>query len=193
MRSVHPGIRAALDASADLPAVVTSVAGRSRRVECREWTDAQIGNNDSANGVRDVDLSGTHMWPGPIHVEGAEPGDLLIVDILYLGPAPQEVGDAPSQGWGYTGIFAKDNGGGFIDFHVDLIKGGMEIYGVTTNPIPMPGNVELRYSEFVTFIDIGVEHDTDTQLDNDATVAHRNACLNAVTYLEKFSNSGPQA
>ena len=39
-------------------------AGRDRsareatfRVECREWTDAQIGNNDSANDVRDVDLN----------------------------------------------------------------------------------------------------------------------------------------
>ena len=30
--------------------------GSEFRVECREWTDAQIGNNDSANDVRDVDL-----------------------------------------------------------------------------------------------------------------------------------------
>jgi hypothetical protein len=29
--------------------------------------------------------------------------------------------------------------GGLIDFHVDLIRGGMETYGVTTNPILMPG------------------------------------------------------
>ena len=29
--------------------------------------------------------------------------------------------------------------GGFIDFGVDLIKGGMEKYGVTTNPILIPG------------------------------------------------------
>jgi formamidase len=38
-----------------------------------------------------------------------------------------------------------------------------------------------------------VEHDTDTQLYNDATVAYRNACLNAVTYLQKFGYSGAQA
>ncbi|MCW2633450.1 MAG: formamidase [Pseudonocardia sp.] len=60
--------------------------------------------------------------------------------------------------------------GGFIDFHVDLIKGGMETHGVTTNPILMPGNYY-----------------------NDATVAYRNACLNAISYLEKFGYSGPQA
>jgi formamidase len=98
----------------DIPPAVTVRPGQSIRVECREWTDGQIGNNDSANDVRDVDLTCAHMLSGPIHVEGAEPGDLLVVDILDLGPVPQETGDAPGQGWGYTGIFAKDNGGGFL-------------------------------------------------------------------------------
>jgi hypothetical protein len=65
----------------------------------------------------------------------------------------------------------------------------METYGVTTNPILMPGNVEPRYSEFLTFIGIGVDHATDTQLYNDATTAYRNACLNAIAYLEKFGYS----
>jgi hypothetical protein len=32
--------------------------------------------------------------------------------------------------------------GGFIDLGVDLIKGGMEIYGVSDNAIFMPGNVD---------------------------------------------------
>jgi formamidase len=93
--------------------------GSDFRVECREWTDAQIGNNDSANDVRDVDLSRAHMLSGPIAIEGVEPGDLLAVEILDLGPCqpPQEYGDAPGQGWGYTGIFARVNGGGFLTDH----------------------------------------------------------------------------
>jgi formamidase len=332
----------------DIPAAAVVRPGSEFRVECREWTDGQIGNNDSANDVRDVDLDPCHMLSGPIGVEGAEPGDLLVIDILDLGPVPQEIGDAPGQGWGYTGIFARENGGGFltdqypdaykaiwdfrgqkassrhipgveftgithpglfgtapsadllgrwndreraliatdpdrvpalalpplergvlggtasgevldriardgartvpprenggnhdiknftrgsrvfypvhqagalfsggdlhfsqgdgeitfcgaiemggfIDFHVDLIKGGMETYGVHTNPILMPGNVEPRYSEFVTFIGISVDHDTNTNHYNDATVAYRNACLNAISYLTKFGYSGEQA
>ena len=44
-----------------------------------------------------------------------------------------------------------------------------ETYAVTTNPILMPGNVEPRYSEFVTFIGIGVDYGSDTQLYYDAT------------------------
>ena len=98
-----------------------------------------------------------------------------------------------SQGDGEITFCGAIEMGGFIDFHIDLIKGGMETYGVTTNPILMPGNVEPRYSEFLTFIGIGVDHATDTQLYNDATTAYRNACLNAIAYLEKFGYSGAQA
>jgi formamidase len=317
-------------------------------MECREWTDGQIGNNDSANDIRDVDLSPCHMLSGPIAVEGAEPGDLLVVDILDLGPIPQQTGGLAGQGWGYTGIFAKQNGGGFltdyypdaykaiwdfhgqqatsrhipgvrftgithpglfgtapsaellarwnareqalidtdpnripplalpplpentlagtltgdalakvgaegartvpprenggnhdiknftrgsrvfypvhvpggmlsggdlhfsqgdgeitfcgaiemggfIDLHLDLIKGGMEKYGVTTNPVFIPGNVEPRYDEYISFIGISVDHANDTNHFIDATLAYRNACLNAIEYLKKFGYTGEQA
>ncbi|MEV0973749.1 formamidase [Microtetraspora glauca] len=334
----------------DIPAVATVRPGDEFRVECRDWTDCQVGNNDSANDVRDIDLTQVHMLSGPFAVEGAEPGDLLVVDILDIGPipCPERTGDVPGQGWGYTGIFAKANGGGFltdyypdaykaiwdfhgvqatsrhvpgvrytgithpglfatapsaelltgwnrrekalidtdagrvpplanppepnnavtgtatgdlveriaregartvpprehggnqdiknftrgarvffpvyvtganfslgdlhfsqgdgeitfcgaiemggfIDLHVDLIKGGMAKYGVTTNPIFMPGNVEPRYSEFLSFVGISVDHDTDTNHYLDATVAYRRACLNAIEYLKTWGYSGEQA
>jgi len=332
----------------DVPVAAMVRPGQEFRVECREWTDAQLGNNDSANDVRDVDLTHTHMLSGPIGVEGAEPGDLLVVDILDLGPVPQEVGEAPGQGWGYTGVFAKVNGGGFltdyfpdaykaiwdfhgqqatsrhlpgirytgithpglfgtapsaellarwnrreqalidtdpdrvpplglppsaenalagtangetansiasegartvparenggnqdiknftrgsrvfypvfvedaklsggdlhfsqgdgeitfcgaiemggfIDLHVDLIKGGMEKYGITTNPVFMPGNVEPRYSEFLSFSGVSVDRETDENHYMDATVAYRRACLNAVEYFKKWGYTGEQA
>jgi formamidase len=57
----------------------------------------------------------------------------------------------------------------------------------------MPGNVEPRYSEFLTFIGLSVDHRDDTNLYLDATQAYRNACLNAVEYLKKFGYSGEQA
>src|SRR5437764_4432918 len=334
----------------DIPSAAKVKPGSDFRVECREWTDAQIRNSDSATDVRDVNLDGCHMLSGPIEIEGAEPGDLLVVDILDLGPClpPQQAGNAPGQGWGYTGIFAKVNGGGFltdyfpdaykaiwdfhgiyatsrhlpgvrfagithpglfgtapsadllakwnqrerqliekdpnrvpplalpplekdvlagtlkgpeldrvgregartvpsrenggnhdiknftrgarvyypvwvkgakfsggdlhfsqgdgeitfcgaieiggfIDFGVDLIKGGMEKYGITTNPMLIPGRVEPRYSEFLTFIGISVHETTGDNHYLDATIAYRRACLNAVEYLKKFGYSGEQA
>jgi formamidase len=320
----------------DVPSASSVKPGSEFRVECREWTDAQLGNNDSANDVRDVNLDFCHVLSGPVEVEGAEPGDLLVVDILDLGPCPppDDDGPAPGQGWGYTGIFpdaykaiwdfhgqdatsrhipgvrytgithpglfgtapsaellaewnrreqalidtdpdrvpplalpplendvmagnasgdllakigregartvpARENGGnhdiknftrgsrvyypvhvpgakfsggdlhfsqgdgeitfcgaieigGFIDFGVDLIKDGMNKYGVQYNPIFMPGRVEPRYSEFVTFIGVSVDEEGNNHY-MDATVAYRRACLNAIEYLKKFGYSGDQA
>src|SRR5690625_2526076 len=60
------------------------------------------------------------MLSGPIAVEAAEPGDLLIVDILDLGPVPQAQADRPGEGWEYSGPRAKVNRGGFVtDYYPD--------------------------------------------------------------------------
>lgn len=91
----------------DIPAIVTVNPGDHFRVECLDWTGGQIHDNDSANDVRDIELEQVHYLSGPIGVKGAEPGDLLVVDILDLGPFPD-------WQWGFTGIFAKENGGGFL-------------------------------------------------------------------------------
>src|SRR5579885_2333500 len=73
----------------DIPPVASVKPCAVFRIECQEWTDGQIRNDDSANDMRDVNLTVNHVLSGPIAVEGAEPGDLLVVDILDLGPFPQ--------------------------------------------------------------------------------------------------------
>jgi formamidase len=99
----------------DIPAQVSVRPGDTFRVECREWFDGAIHNDDSAEDVLNAPLPGVHVLSGPIAVEGAEPGDLLIVDILDVGPCQQEdSGPYSGQGWGYTGVFATQNGGGFL-------------------------------------------------------------------------------
>lgn len=45
---------------------------------------------------------------GPFDIETAEPGDVLLVEI-------QDVQPFQDQPWGFTGVFAKENGGGFLD------------------------------------------------------------------------------
>jgi acetamidase/formamidase len=59
------------------------------RADCREWFDGAIKNDDSADDVRNAPLPGVHVLSGPFHVEGAEPGDLLIVDILEIDACDQ--------------------------------------------------------------------------------------------------------
>ena len=99
----------------EIPPVATVKPGDSFRVDCRESFDGAIGNNDSAEDILDAPLLALHQLSGPIAVQGAKPGDLLIVDILDVGPIPQEdSGPLAGQGWGYTGIFSRNNGGGFL-------------------------------------------------------------------------------
>jgi formamidase len=99
----------------DIPANVTVKPGDVFRVDCREWFDGAIHNDDSAEDILHAPLNGVHVLSGPIAVEGAQPGDLLIVDIVDIGPIPQEdSGPLSGQGWGYTGVFATENGGGFL-------------------------------------------------------------------------------
>jgi formamidase len=99
----------------EIPPVATVKPGDSFRVHCREWFDGAIVNDDSADDILNAPLLTVHKLSGLFAVEGARPGDLLIVDILDVGPIPQEdSGPLAGQGWGYTGIFARNNGGGFL-------------------------------------------------------------------------------
>ena len=102
------------------------------RLECMDWTGGQIENNDSANDVRDVDLTQVHYLSGPIGVEGAEPGDLMVVDIL-------EIGTFEDSQWGFNGIFAKENGGGFlVDHYPEARKSIWDFHGIYTTSRHVP-------------------------------------------------------
>ncbi len=324
----------------DIPMVSWVSPGDDFIIETYDWTGGFIKNNDSADDVRDIDLSIVHFLSGPIGVKGAEPGDLLVVDLLDVGPLKESL-------WGFNGFFSKQNGGGFLTDHFplaqksiwdikglytssrhipgvnfaglihpgligclpdpkllaswnerenaliatnptrvpglanppfgptahmgrlkgdakakaaaegartvpprehggncdikdlsrgskiyfpvyvpgaglsmgdlhfsqgdgeitfcgaiemagwlhlkcEIIKDGMNKYGVHYNPVFMPGRVDPRYSEFVTFIGVSVDEQGENHYMN-ATVAYRRACLNAIEYLKKFGYSGEQA
>jgi len=94
----------------DIPPVATANEGEVFRVECIDWTGGQIKNSDTSDDVKNVDLSQVHYLSGPISIPTAEPGDLLKVEFLDLGCLD---GDE----WGFTGTFARENGGGFLTEH----------------------------------------------------------------------------
>ncbi len=125
----------------DVPANVTVRPGDVFRVDCREWFDGAIVNDDSADDILNAPLSTVHVLSGPFAVEGAEPGDLLIVDIVDVGQIPQEdSGPLAGQGWGYTGVFAKSNGGGFLtDQFPDAYKVIWDFRGQTATSRHVPG------------------------------------------------------
>jgi formamidase len=117
----------------DIPFVETFNPGDEFRVECYDWTGGQIKNDNSANDIRDVNLTKVHYLSGPFGVTGAEPGDLMVVDLLDVGALK----DSP---WGFTGIFAKENGGGFlVNQFPEARKACWDFHGIYTSSRHIPG------------------------------------------------------
>lgn len=117
----------------DIPAIVSVNPGDTFRIECKDWTDSQISNNDDPNDIRDVKLEVVHVLSGPIHVNGAKPGDILVVDLL-------DIGALPGDEWGFTGIFDRNNGGGFLTDHFpDAAKACWDLEGIYTQSRHIPG------------------------------------------------------
>jgi len=117
----------------DIPAVISVKPGDVFRIECKDWTDGQIKNDDDPTDIKDVKLSVVHVLSGPIHVEGVEPGDILVVDLL-------DVGALPGDEWGFTGIFEQANGGGFLtDHYPKAAKAIWDLQGIFASSRHIPG------------------------------------------------------
>ncbi|WP_042259841.1 formamidase [Paraburkholderia heleia] len=117
----------------DIPMACWVDPGDDFVLETYDWTGGFIKNDDSADDVRDIDLSIVHFLSGPVGVRGAEPGDLLVVDLL-------DIGAKPDSQWGFNGFFAKSNGGGFLTDHFpDAQKSIWDFHGVYTSSRHIPG------------------------------------------------------
>ncbi|NCO13526.1 MAG: formamidase [Piscirickettsiaceae bacterium CG_4_9_14_3_um_filter_43_564] len=117
----------------DIPMVSMVKPGDDFIIECMDWTGGQIENNDDASDVRDVDLTQVHFLSGPVGIEGAEPGDLLEVDIL-------DIGTFDDSQWGFNGFFSKQNGGGFLTDHFpEAQKTIWDFNGMFTESRHIPG------------------------------------------------------
>lgn len=125
----------------EIPPVATVRPGQTFRVHCRDWFDGAIRNDDSAEDILGAPFHNGHKLSGPFAVDGARPGDLLVVDIVDVGPTSTDVlGPLPGQGWGYTGIFAPRNGGGFLGHHFpDAYKAVWEFDGGRATSRHIPG------------------------------------------------------
>ncbi len=117
----------------DIPMVATVKPGDDFVIETYDWTGGFIKNDDDASDVRDIDLSIVHFLSGPIGVAGAEPGDLLVVDIL-------DIGTKTGSEWGFNGAFSKKNGGGFLTDHFPTAQKSIwDIKGMYTSSRHVPG------------------------------------------------------
>jgi formamidase len=78
----------------EIPPVLEVEPAESVLFQLRDGLDAQIRPDSTADDVIAMDLNRGHPMTGPVHIGGAEPGDLLDVEILDITPAE----------WGFTFI-----------------------------------------------------------------------------------------
>lgn len=76
----------------DIPPVIWCDPGEEVILETRDAFDGQMGRDVSLDTVAGANLNRLHPLTGPVYVEGAEPGDLLDIEIL----------DIESESYGYT-------------------------------------------------------------------------------------------
>lgn len=117
----------------DIPINIWVEPGDDFKIETYDWTGGQIKNDDDASDVRDVELEQVHYLSGPIGVKGAEPGDLLVVEILDIGAVEE-------MNWGFNGFFSKKNGGGFLTDHFPSAQKSIwDFDGMFTKSRHVPG------------------------------------------------------
>jgi formamidase len=129
------------------------------------------GNQDIKNLTK-----GTRVFY-PVFVDG---GNLSMGDLHF------------SQGDGEITFCGAIEMGGFMDLHVDVIKGGMDTYGVSENAIFMPGITDPQYSQWLAFSGTSVTLDGEQRY-LDSHLSYQRACLHAIDYLTKFGYSPEQA
>jgi formamidase len=117
----------------DIPMACWVKPGDDFILETYDWTGGFIKNNDSADDVRDIDLTTVHYLSGPVGVKGAQRGDLLVVELL-------DIGAKDDSQWGFNGFFSKKNGGGFLTDHFPQAQKSIwDFKGMFTTSRHIPG------------------------------------------------------
>ena len=129
-----------------LDPVLTVEPGEVVRFECRDATDRQVTVQTTAEEVSDISFDPVHPLTGPVAVEGAEPGDVLEVELL----------DLQHKGWGYTLFFPGEMELGLLpeDFdepglHIWDLQGdvGHFVDGIEVPLDPFPGVIGVAPGE----------------------------------------------
>lgn len=116
-----------------LEPVLSVASGSEVTFDLKDGANNQITPENAQNGMPEVDTSLIDPAFGPVAVEGAEPGDVLRVDILELTPAA----------YGWTGLFP--NFGLLSD---EFTESTVKIWDLTT--------IEKGYTEFKPGIKIPI-------------------------------------
>ena len=125
--------------------VVTVPSGSVIEVFTHEATGGQFDLDSSVDDLRKVNMDMVHTLTGPVFVEGAEPGDILAIELLEIEPADwawmaiiPHVGLLTNDFENTTTLktFSLNNEQGYVDFNDDIripLKPFAGVMGVAPN------------------------------------------------------------
>jgi len=130
----------------DIPPVVRCEPGDEVVLETRDALDGQLGPAAGLDVVAAANLDVVHPLTGPVYVEGAEPGDLLGVEIVDIEP----------DRYGFT---VQIPGFGFLrDVFPEPYKVNWDIAGDWATSAELPG-VRIPGSPFMGTIGLSPGHE----------------------------------
>lgn len=132
----------------DIPPLHTLDPGDEVIVETPGYDDYQLLDTDDDQDMVNIDLGRAHPIAGPIYVNGAEPGDLLVVDILDV---------LPLSGIGYSAILPA-MGGPLADWFPNGYKTVWDLHGLFATSRQIPG-VEIPAISHPGVIGVAPSHE----------------------------------
>lgn len=113
----------------DIPPLHELGPGDEIILEAGGYDDYQLKDVDDDQDIRDFDLTRTHPMAGPVKVDGVEPGDLLVVDVLDVQPL---------SGIGYSNIL-PGMGGPLASWFPEGYKTIWDLHGLFATSRQIPG------------------------------------------------------
>jgi formamidase len=130
----------------DIPPIARVRPGQEVTIETRDGADGQLTRASTHENVLGLDLGLSHPLTGPVFVEGAEPGDVLDVEIQSY----------ESAGFGFTPIYP---GFGFLaDLFPKPFLAKWELDGGFARSSELPG-VAIPAEPFAGVLGVAPSHD----------------------------------
>ncbi|GFZ51248.1 Formamide amidohydrolase [Saitozyma sp. JCM 24511] len=125
----------------EIPAVARAQPGQAFKVECMDFTGNFFQNSDTADDILEYDWNTDHHLSGPVAIDSAEPGDVLVVDILETGSGATQSPQVDSCFLvNHRLTSAQDPGLGPLDkAHTKVAKSIWDFEGVKASSRHVPG------------------------------------------------------
>ena len=120
----------------DIEPALTVSPGDVVQFDCRDAVDGQIDHDTTAAEITDVSFDPVHPLTGPVAVEGADPGDVLEVQLL----------DLEHEGWGFTNYFPSEMGLGLLPEAFD--EPGLHVWDLEGDVGHFVGGIEVPLDPF---------------------------------------------